>query len=199
MFARPSTPVAVAYATVGDLSRAFRGRPDAERRASRLAARQAIRALVGCHPAIEIRRRAQRPPRARVRVRPSELTALALSLGHRDGFTAAIAAPGHARVGIDVERIDAVARGQERLFLTSHERAASTGMGGAVLWAMKEAAWKSLQLDGSVGFHELELELHDRAELRAVCFRGSRIRARSAVTTPWPGYVVAAVVLEGRA
>ena len=192
-----STPVAVALATVGELARPLRLRPDAERRASRIAIRRAVRRLAGNRVRVEIRHAPHRPPLARIRSDGSDAPAvpLAVSLTHRDGRTAAIAAPAGAHVGIDIERLGAVAPGHERWFLTSVERERA-GRCGALLWALKEAAWKALALDGSVAFHELELDLDVDGELRSVSCRGTRWRAAASLAAPWPGYVLATVVLE---
>jgi phosphopantetheinyl transferase (holo-ACP synthase) len=188
-------PVAVALATVGELDRSRRLRPDAERRAARIAARRAIRRLAGERAAVEIRHRRAGAPR--VRLRGAGAGTVALSLAHRDGRTAAIAAPAGTGVGIDIERLDGVYPGHERLFLTPRERDGA-GPCAAPLWALKEAAWKALALDASVGFHELELEVGGGGELRALAFRGRRHRAVAALASPWPGYVMATVVLEER-
>jgi len=191
-----TTRIAVALATVDDLPDTARTRPDAERRASRIAARRAIRRLAGDQVTIELRRRAQRPPLARIRDETSDSGLVSLALTHRDGRAAAIAAPAGVRVGIDIERLNAVDTDHERFFLTSRERDIPAGNRGTLLWALKEAVWKALQLDGSVGFHELELDMNDTAELRAVSCRGLRYRAVSAISAPWTGYVMATVVLE---
>ena len=198
MSARPcSTPVAVALATVGELARPLRLRPDAERRASRIALRRAVRRLAGERVRVEIRHAPRRPPLARIRSDDAGAPAisLAVSLTHRDGRTAAIAAPAGAHVGIDIERLGAVAPGHERYFLTSGERERA-GRCGALLWALKEAAWKALALDGGVAFHELELDVDGGGRLRAVRLRGRATRASGTLSTPWPGYVLATVVLE---
>lgn len=196
MLAQVPTSVAVALATVGDLPGTARTRADAERRASRVAARRAIRRLAGEQVSIELRRRAQRPPLARIRNGMSPPAPVALALTHRDGRAAAIAAPGGTLVGIDIERLNASDSDHERFFLTSRERRIAAGKPGALLWALKEAVWKALQLDGGVGFHELELDMSDTTELRAVSCRGIHYHAVSAISAPWTGYVMATVVLE---
>lgn len=197
MPARPVVPrIAVALATVKDLPANARTRPDADRRVSRIAARRAIHRLAGEQVTIELHRRAHLPPLAQIRREMSEPEVVALALTHRDGHAAAIAGPAGARVGIDIERLTAAPAEHERYFLTDRERECARGNRGALLWALKEAVWKALQLDDCVGFHELELDMNDTAELRAVSCRGLRYQAVSAISTPWTGYVMATVVLE---
>jgi 4'-phosphopantetheinyl transferase EntD len=189
------SPVAVALATVDELIRTVRARPDAERRAARIAARRAIRRLAGERATIEIRHRTGGPPLARVRDAASNALPLALAIAHRDGRTAAIAAPAGTRVGIDVERLGGVAAGHERFFLTPRERE-RVGNDASPLWALKEAAWKALALDDGVGFHELELDFTAGGGVRGVALRGARFGAVAALAAPWPGYVMATIVLE---
>ena len=195
-------PIAVAVATVGELPAGTRARPDAERRASRLAARRAIRRITGEQGmeggTIEIRRRAGRSPSARVRYRygGENQRSVALALSHRDGRAAAIAGPAGALVGVDIERFDAIDSSHDRLYLTEHERRAAAHTSAVVLWTLKEAAWKALQLDGSVGFHELELHLDDAGEVRGVRCRGQWYSAVAAVVSPWNGYIMAVLHLE---
>lgn len=188
--------VAVALATIDDLPANSRSRPDAERRVSRIAARRAIRRLAGDDVTIEIRRRSERAPTARVRNAESDVVSVAIALTHRDGRAAAIAAPAGTRIGIDFERLDAVRPEHQRYFLSADERRAALGTHGTTLWALKEAAWKALQLDGSVGFKGLDLAMNSTAELTAVSCDGRRYDAVSAVSVPWAGYVMVAVVLE---
>ena len=115
--AKPS--IAVALATVEELPAAARARPDAERRASRVAARRAIHSVAGDAVAVELRRRPDRAPLARIRTATREDRPVALSLTHCDGLTAAIAAPAGTRIGIDLERLDAASDANTRFFLTA--------------------------------------------------------------------------------
>jgi 4'-phosphopantetheinyl transferase EntD len=195
MLARPTTPIAIALATTDDLPCTMRARPDAERRVSRIAARRAIRGLAGDDVTVELRRRLQRPPLARIRRGPADRTPVAIALTHRDGRAAAIAAPQDTLIGIDIERLHAADPAHRRFYLTSNEQKIPTGLPDAFLWALKEAAWKALQLDGTVAFHDLEIEATHNS-ISAVSFRGERYAARGATCTPWPGYVLAAVVLD---
>src|SRR5215213_10166987 len=174
MLVRIPTPVAIALATLDDLPGTARLRGDAERRVSRIAARRAIERLAGGPVSVDIRRRAQRPPLARIRRGPADGLTVALGLTHRDGRAAAIAAPNGCRIGIDIEQTFGSNPTFEQFFLTTYERHSAHGRPIGELWALKEAAWKALQLDGSVGFHELQLEFDDNREVIAISLRGAR-------------------------
>jgi 4'-phosphopantetheinyl transferase EntD len=185
---------AIALATAAELEAPTRSSVDADHRASRLAARRAIRALVGSSTRIAVQRRPGRPPLARVDGRES----IALSLAHRDGLAVAIAARAGSRVGVDLERLDAVPPEHARYFLTTRERRWATQYPGAVLWAIKEATWKALALGDDVPLAALELDLDAGGKLRGVRLRGEWRNAAATLTSPWPGYLMAAVwVPEG--
>lgn len=118
-----------------------------------------------------------------------------LSLSHRDGVGAAVAA--RTAVGIDLERTGAVPPQGERLFATEAERCApGRPADGAVLWALKEAAWKAFRCPRDLPFKELELELRPGAAVRAVRIAGERHPTRSALRRPWRGWIVALVWAE---
>jgi 4'-phosphopantetheinyl transferase EntD len=180
---------AIAAATAAELGVPGRASVDADYRASRLAARRAIRALVGPHASIVVERQPGRPPLARV----GDHQPVALSLAHRDGLAVAIAAHAGCRIGIDLERLDAVAPEHARYFLTARERRTSHLLPCTVLWVIKEAAWKALALGDDVPLAALELDVDGRGRLRAVWLRGERRAAGATLTSPWPGYVMAAV------
>lgn len=185
----------IALATVAELET---GRPvtdTAEYRASRLAARRAVQAMVPLARRIEIERRQGRAPLVVASEGPGEQE-LALSLTHRDGLAAAVVAAAPARIGIDLEREDAISPDHARYFLTTREQDALGSHSLATLWALKEAAWKALSLNDDVAFHGLELHMDSLGELRAVSARGSCVGARATLDTPWPGYVLATVRIE---
>jgi phosphopantetheinyl transferase (holo-ACP synthase) len=83
-------------------------------------------------------------------------------------------------------------------FLTPRERVGRT-LTLAELWALKEAAWKALALDGAVAFHELELHVDSGGRLCALTLQGRRMAASATLSAPWPGYVLATVVVEAPA
>jgi phosphopantetheinyl transferase (holo-ACP synthase) len=189
-------PVSVALATVAELPRSAQDSPDAERVASRIAAGRAIRAIAGFRGRIEIRRRAHRAPVAQVVADDASRRQVALSLTHRNGHAAAIAAPAGSLVGIDLEVLEAVDPSRERFFLTDRERQSAGWITAAALWSIKEAVWKALQLGPDVAFRELELDIDDGA-IRGVRFRGMRWRADVGLSAPWPGYLLATAQLGG--
>jgi len=196
MLARSTgTPAAVALATVDELPAIAQNLPDAEYVASRVAAHRAIRGFAGDRGTIEVHRRPNRAPIAHLLNGDSSRRRVALSLTHRDGRAAAIAAPAGSRIGIDLEHAEAIDPARERFFLTERERRSAGGMTAAVLWTLKEAAWKALRLGSSVGFHELELEIDSSGDVRGVQCRGMSWRAVTALACPWPGYVLATVQL----
>ncbi|MDQ3950600.1 MAG: 4'-phosphopantetheinyl transferase superfamily protein, partial [Gemmatimonadota bacterium] len=103
-----------------------------------------------------------------------------------------------SRVGVDLEKLDAVPPEHMRYFLTTRERRQTNLYPSAVLWAMKEAAWKALALGDDVPLAALELDLDARGTLRGVWLRGEWRSATATLMSPWPGYLMAAVwVSEG--
>ena len=186
----------VALATVEELPAAARNRQDAERRASRVAARRAIRGIVGTSATIQLRGRTSRAPFVRINrsqqcrgrsLSPSVRGAsgaatVVLSLSHRDGKAAAIAAPAGECVGIDVERLAPLDAAHARRFLTTREQCCVTDVPLAVLWSLKEAFWKALRLDGSVAFRDLELDMDRDAQVRGIYFRNEWRRAAGTAT-----------------
>jgi 4'-phosphopantetheinyl transferase EntD len=147
----------------------------ADWRASRLAAsaaRAAASAIPGCRPSS--------------------------SLSHRDGRGAAAVDPAGRPLGIDIERADAVAPGTERYFLSGGERHALEALGASALWSLKEAAWKALLCDDYTPFHALRLVFDAEFRLVALELNGRTVPARAELSNPWPGYVLAVVVLEGK-
>lgn len=185
----------VALATVEELPSAGQI-GDRERDASRLAICRAVRGVAKeRRGTIEIRHRSRRPPSVRVRGGSSARRVLSVSLSHRDGRIAAIATTSGSRVGVDVERCDAVDEAHARFFLSPSERRAAFDVPLAVLWALKEAAWKALELGGDVAFTDLRLDI-DGGVLRGVKMRHRYHRGISAIAHPWPGFLLAVVQLE---
>ncbi len=80
-----------------------------------------------------------------------------------------------------------------RYFLTARERRQAHGFPCAVLWAIKEAAWKALAIGDDVPLAALELDLNGRGTLCGVWLRGEWRAAIATLMSPWPGYLVAAV------
>ena len=166
-------------------------------RAGRIAAKRAAARLAGAGSPerFELLPVAGRAPRVVVRqddgtASPASLT---ISLAHRDGRAAAIAAPPGARVGVDVERVGTIPVAHQRYFLTPGERSRAGRRDPAELWALKEAAWKALACDTSLPFSALELRFGGSGALCAITIQGTSVAARATVRRPWRGYVVAVV------
>jgi 4'-phosphopantetheinyl transferase EntD len=169
---------------------------DGEWCASRVAAGRAAAAVLPDRIPVALRTSSPgRAPRV-VSCDPEEAAPLPvrLSLSHRDGRAAAIADP-IRRVGVDLEREDAVPQGTERYFLTPGEIGA-TGLDATSLWALKEAAWKALECGDSTTFDALVLRFGEDDALRAVDLHGVSHPAVGVVMRPWPGYLLAALWLE---
>ena len=66
-------------------------------------------------------------------------------------------------------------------------------MPAALLWILKEAVWKALSLDSSVAFHELEIDVDDTGCMHSTELRGRRYPVVASLSSPWPGYIMAAV------
>lgn len=119
-----------------------------------------------------------------------------LSLSHRDGRGAAVAAGSGVRAGIDVERVASIAYEHVRYFATADECERGP-RDPAVLWALKEAAWKAMELGSDVPFHSLALEFTDAREVCGIRVRTLRHSARGFVFQPWGQSHVVALVLVG--
>ncbi len=179
----------------------------ADYRASRLAAKCAVahvrepdlggdvEAMLGT---ISVLRR----PRARadVLMRSSEggwsTLPLSLSLSHCDGRSAAVAASAGMRVGVDVERMASIAYDHLRYFATEDERSCGPRSSSS-LWALKEAAWKAMDMAPESPFHALELRFTAEREVCAVRAFGHEHPARAVLLRPWGRTHVVALVIVG--
>jgi 4'-phosphopantetheinyl transferase EntD len=123
-----------------------------------------------------------------------------LSRTHSHGRGAAVALRDGQGVsaGIDLEREGGVRERFARYFLTDAERKRAGARELAELWALKEAAWKALRLDDTVHFTALELVFDDGGEVVGLMLHGRERPARATISRPWPGFVLA-VVLVGDA
>ena len=186
-----TTNCSIALATAAELAPGRLAEGSTDHRVSRLAARRAVRAALPGALEIRIDRRAGATPAVVGTTLP-----LALSLSHCDGRAAAIAAPAPARVGIDLERSNAIASGHARYFLSPRERSAIGTHSLAALWALKEAAWKALALPDDTCFHDVELAIDGEGTVEAVHSRGDTFFATATLAAPWPGYVLATVQLD---
>jgi phosphopantetheinyl transferase (holo-ACP synthase) len=170
----------------------------ADGRAGNIAARTAAAAAAHVDPdSLEIVRRPRRAPGVvrlggdgRIRELP-----ISLSMSHRLGRAVAVAIPGRVRLGIDLEWRGAVPLGLERLYLSAAERPLLKRQDATTLWALKEAAWKALELDAAEPFHALQLVCDEAGVLRALRHGGGETEARAHLWSPWPRFVAALVWL----
>jgi 4'-phosphopantetheinyl transferase EntD len=114
-----------------------------------------------------------------------------LSLSHRDARALAVAAEPGLRVGVDLERDEAIPASRARYFLTERERRQETSLGLARLWALKEAAWKALDCDARLPFASLELCFDEGGRVIAVAIEGVEHRVQCVQGRPWVGHVLA--------
>jgi phosphopantetheinyl transferase (holo-ACP synthase) len=85
------------------------------------------------------------------------------------------------------------------MFMTPIERTRVTeSLTSAIVWSLKEASWKALQLGPGVSFHDLELDIDEGRGLRAVLLRGVWLPASATIALPWPGFVLTIVRVERR-
>jgi phosphopantetheinyl transferase len=198
------TTLAVADASAAS-SLAGRGADEASlpawRRADWLAGREALRAAAAealgvARNAVAVGHDDEGRPRAET-LDASTSGRCHVSVAHRDGLGAAVANR-RRRVGVDLEQLIPIPAEAARYFLTERERKLDVP-DRATLWALKEAAWKALECSDSIPFTALELQVEEGGVLRGVSLDGQRYAAGSAVSSPWPGYVLAVVWLEGEA
>ena len=118
-----------------------------------------------------------------------------VSVAHRDGRGAAVAVGFGMRAGVDLERSGSVSRKGARYFAGPRELTRGPD-DATTIWVLKEAAWKALELDGSLSLRCLALEFDRRRELQAVRVGNRRLRASAALLHPWFGFVAAVVLVE---
>ena len=174
----------------------------ADYRAARLAVRCAVAPSTGAGAAprsVAVLRRPGAPPAVWLRCPRGgwRRAGVAVSLAHRDGRAAAVAAARGTPIGVDVERAGAVAPEHVRYFAGPAEAEAGP-RDPTALWALKEAAWKALRLGPSCPLRALGLEFDAAGQVCAVVVRERRLRARAVLARPWPEHVVA-VLLVGAA
>jgi 4'-phosphopantetheinyl transferase EntD len=100
------------------------------------------------------------------------------------------------RIGVDIERADAVAPDERRLFVGAREREPLEQLDATLAWVLKEAAWKALELGKEVPFTALQLGFDPGSRvLRALWIDTQCVAARAHVLRPRG--LVAAVVTVG--
>ena len=177
----------------------FNPRHHRDRFAGTLAARRAAAAALRFARVekVELMREPGRAPRALVLADGERRDAgLVLSLSHCEGRAAAVAAPRSTRVGIDLERDGRMHAEHERYFLTPAERRAARRHDSVALWALKEAAWKALELASDVPFKDLELGFDADGSVQSVRCGDAVLPASASLSRPWPGFVLAVLWLE---
>jgi phosphopantetheinyl transferase (holo-ACP synthase) len=94
---------------------------------------------------------------------------LSISISHHDGRALAAVVDSPALIGVDLARDGEIEREHHRYFLASSERVAAERIGATLVWALKEAAWKALSLNGTTPFTALRLGIDDKGGLRGLC------------------------------
>jgi phosphopantetheinyl transferase (holo-ACP synthase) len=176
-------------------------RPRSDYRAGRLAAKRAVCGSGSAHPhrRIQISSLADEAPRLSVLDRHGRERSLdaRVSISHRDGLAVAMVAPPGVRVGVDLERSGSVPLQAIRHFLTPAERGMVMYVDPAVLWSLKEAAWKALGLGPSVPLHAMELRTDGPGQLLGVTVRDVFVPMHTRMSRPFPGFHAAAIWMTG--
>lgn len=123
-----------------------------------------------------------------------------VSIGHRDGWAIAVAAEPSMRVGVDIDRADAIEPEHLRYFLAPREHCFAGRTDASLAWVLKEAAWKALALGGDVPFTAMQLSF-DRCTraLQGVSVESTWMPARARIVRfSRPRRMVAAVVELGQ-
>jgi phosphopantetheinyl transferase len=162
---------------IAELRSRGKGQRPAERIAGRVAAKRAVAALMGVHPAaIRISNRESGEPIAEV----SGQRGPRISISHRAGQAVAVACM-EARVGIDRELVEARARSFAETWFDPREREVlgDTDEGLTVGWAVKEAVLKVLGAGMAVDPRNVQIEGWDgcAVEVRLIGDAAERLSA----------------------
>jgi len=124
------------------------------------------------------------------------LAPLTISIAHRDGVGIAAVADHDARVGVDVERAGDIAPADHRYFVAPRERAFVARFRATLLWVLKEAVWKALNLTLSTSFASVQLDFDEESDkLQGVWVDSTRLAATAhMVRVPGRQDLVAAVL-----
>lgn len=122
-----------------------------------------------------------------------------VSIAHRDGVGIAAAADRGALIGVDIERVGDIAPTDHRYFIAPRECAFVARFGATLLWVLKEAVWKALNLTLSTSFASVQLDFDAESDdLQGVWFESTRLAANARVVSV-PGrqdLVAAALEIE---
>ena len=175
--------------------------PRSDYRAGRLAAKRAARGLraVPAHHRIQISSSTDGAPRLSLlddqgSERPLNAQ---LSISHRRGFAMSLVAPAGVRVGVDLEQSGSIPLHAVRDLLTPAEREMAMRVDPAVLWSLKQAAWKALGLGRSVAFRALELCTDGPGRLLGIRVDDVFLPMHTRMTRPFPGFHAAAIWMMG--
>jgi 4'-phosphopantetheinyl transferase EntD len=173
------------------------------RRRDWLAGRRAAKAAIAAHCAVS---------QARVRLVPQIDAApvgllrndddawstlpLSISISHHDGRALAAVVDAPARVGVDLALSGEIEREHHQYFLAPSEWSVAERIGATLVWALKEAAWKALSLNGATPFTALRLGIDDKGGLRGLWFDECWIPATARTWRVSHDMVAAAVCVE---
>jgi 4'-phosphopantetheinyl transferase EntD len=176
---------------------------DARRRdwlAGRRAAKEAVAAHCGVSPdRVRLVRQHGAAPNVLVGADDGTPRAvpISISISHCDGRAVAVVADHPARVGVDLERAGQIEYEQLRYFLSSGEWRVAERAGATLVWTLKEAAWKALNLTDATPFSALRLAIDGSSELRGVWLYGDWIPVTARTWRVSADLIAAAVYVGG--
>jgi len=186
--------------------REYEAQSHEERRRNWLAGRRAAKEAVAAHCGVSqtrvrlVRREGTAPS---VLLREDDATPrpipISISISHCDGLGLAAVADQPARVGVDLERAGQIEREHLRYFLSPAEWLVAERAGATLVWTLKEAAWKALQLDDTTPFSALRLAIDHASNLRGVWLHGDWIPAAARSWRASRDIIAAAVYVESGA
>jgi phosphopantetheinyl transferase (holo-ACP synthase) len=121
---------------------------------------------------------------------------LSISISHHDGCALAAVVDSPARIGVDLARDGEIEPEHHRYFLAWSERAAAERIGATLVWALKEAAWKALSLNGATPFTALRLGIDDKGALRGLWLDACWIPATARTRRVSHDMIAAAVCVQ---
>lgn len=148
--------------------------------AGRSAAKRAVASRCGVSVEhVQLEPRSSSAPRCMVRAHGKRWAPLPLSISiaHCDGFAIAAVADAATRIGVDIERVDAIAAEHGRYFRAPDE----TSMDATLVWVLKEAAWKALGLSREVPFTAVRLHATRDGSVHGVSVDSAYTPARTRV------------------
>ena len=138
-------------------------------------------------------------PRAIIRTRTGRWAPLPdrLTITHRDGIGLAAAFPSTAKVGVDLERAAELSPRALRYIASEAERSSLRDIDPTLVWVLKEAAWKALDLQSTAPLSSLQLVFQAGTDaLTAVRHEERQFKTRSTVGQLQVGQRLIAAVVE---